>query len=140
MLLCQCVAYYKKQSKTLVQRLQELREELGNFVQQTVSYTFSGVEGAQRKEQLFVQLRKTPLESVGNGKVVACCDFLTQTQYDLPKSHVLRYNSDDGSQLILRPSGTEPLIKCYISVRGTDSEVSEKLAAIKKQLDGIFGE
>lgn len=140
MLLCQCVAYYKKQGRTLVQRLQELREELGNFVQQTVSYTFSGVEGAQRKEQLFVQLRKTPLESVGNGKVVACCDFLTQTQYDLPKSNVLRYNSDDGSQLILRPSGTEPLIKCYISVRGTDSEVSEKLAAIKKQLDDIFGE
>ena len=59
MLLCQCAAYHKKQGKTLADRLAELEEQLGTFLQQTVSYAFGGVDGAQRTEQLFVQLRQT---------------------------------------------------------------------------------
>lgn len=135
MLFCQCAAYYKKRGKTLAGRLEELKALYGNFVQKTYSYTFEGVEGAANKEKLFGSLRKSPLEVLGSSKVVKITDYLTQTAVDLPKSNVLRYNASDGSQLILRPSGTEPLVKCYVSVIGSDEQARQKLAEIKSQLD-----
>ncbi len=138
MLVCQCASYYKKQGKTLLDRMNELRQELGNYSMLTVAFTFDGLEGAQRKEKIFENLRKNTLKFLGNSKVNDSCDFLTQTKYDLPKTNVLRYNSEDGSQLILRPSGTEPLVKCYISVVGAINEAKAKLDAIKKELNGIF--
>lgn len=138
MLFCQCVAYYKKQGKTLAERWEELKARYGNFVQKTFSYTFEGVEGAEKKDKLFEKVRKTPLEVLGTSKIVKITDFLTQTSMDLPKSNVLRYNSQDGSQLILRPSGTEPIVKCYVSVVGTEEQTEQKLAEIKLQLDELL--
>lgn len=138
MLVCECATYYKKQGKTLLDRLQELSEEFGNYVFRTVSYTFSGSAGVARKEEIFRNLRKNPLQSVGTSAVVDTCDFLSQIKYDVPKSNVLRYRTADGCQLILRPSGTEPLAKCYICAVGTMQEVAEKIDAIVCQLNGIF--
>lgn len=138
MLLCQCAAYHKKQGKTLADRLAELEEQLGTFLQQTVSYAFGGVDGAQRKEQLFVQLRQQPFTEIADSKVKDVCDFLLQTRYDLPKSNVLRYDLEDGSRLILRPSGTEPIVKAYIFVRGSRTQAQQRLAQIKAFADGVI--
>lgn len=138
MLICECAAYYKKQGKTLLDRLNELAEQFGNYVFRTVPYTFSGSTGVARKEEIFRNLRKNPLQSVGTSAVVDTCDFLSQTKYDVPKSNVLRYRTADGCQLILRPSGTEPLVKCYVSAVGTTQEVASKIDAIVCQLNGIF--
>lgn len=138
MLFCQCVSFYKKQGKTLVDRLDELKKIYGNFVQKTFSYTFAGVEGDKNKTELFRQIRLHPLQFVGKSRVMRVTDFLTQTQLDVPKANVLRYNSQDGSQLILRPSGTEPIVKCYISVTGADIETQRKINEIKAQLDELI--
>ena len=138
MLLCQCAAYHKKQGKTLADRLAELEEQLGTFLQQTVSYAFGGVDGAQRKEQLFVQLRQQPFAEIADSKVKDVCDFLLQTRYDLPKSNVLRYDLEDGGRLILRPSGTEPIVKAYIFVRGSRTQAQQRLAQIKAFVDGVI--
>lgn len=139
MLVCQCASLYKKQGKTLADRLNELKSEFGNFEMQTFSYTFSGVEGAERKNRIFADLRVRPLQFLGDSKIVDSCDFLTQTKYDMPKTNVLRYYGEDGSRLILRPSGTEPLVKCYVAVVGSEQQTKEKTQKIKKMLDGIFG-
>ena len=64
---------------------------------------------------------------------------MSQTKYDLPKADVLRLRSVDGSQLIVRPSGTEPLIKCYITVKGDESGNRTRYEAIKAQTDKFFG-
>lgn len=138
MLFCQCVAYYKRQGKTLVDRLCEIKAEFGNNVQQTFSYTFGGAEGVVLKERLFEKLRKHPLTHLGESKIVETCDYLTQTKYDLPRSNVIRYNSENGSQLILRPSGTEPLVKCYVSANGSEGQTEAKLQKIKTQLDELI--
>ncbi len=139
MLVAQCASYYKTLGKNLVERLEELYAKHGDFYQNTVSYRFEGVTGAERKNQLLTSLRQSPIAMLGESKVVASCDFLTQTEMNLPKADVLRYNSADGSQLIVRPSGTEPLIKCYITVQGDKQGNAVRYNAIKAQMDKIFG-
>lgn len=137
-LVAECAAYYKRQGKTLLDRMRELYAEYGNYYLKTISYRFEGVEGTAVKEQLLADLRVNPVTALGESKVVKTCDFLTQTQYDLLRSDVLRYNSADGSQLIIRPSGTEPLIKCYVTVSGTPEQTAARYAAIEAQLNGMF--
>ncbi len=138
MLVAQMASYYKKLGKTLEDQLNYLYDKHGSFYQQTISYRFDGVSGAERKNQLLQSLRTNPITYLGNSKVVSTCDFLTQTLYDLPKADVLRYNSMDGSQLIIRPSGTEPLIKCYITVQGDKEGNKARFAGIKQLIDELF--
>lgn len=138
MLTAECVAYWRKQGKTLVDRLEELKAELGNSVQKTFNYTFPGADGAEKIKEIFQNLRNHPLQKIGTSRIVATTDFLTQTLGKLPKANVIRYNSQDGSQLILRPSGTEPLVKCYVTVQGDDATVAERFEEIKRQLDTLM--
>ncbi len=140
MLVAECASYYKSLGKTLLDRLNELYAEYGTFLQDIVSYRFEGVSGAERKEQLLSDLRKNPPTHLGESVIVDTCDFLTQTRYELPKANVLRYNSENGSQLIVRPSGTEPLIKCYITVQGDADGNNARFAEIKALSDKLFGE
>ena len=138
MLIAQCASYYKQRGISLVARLDQLYSQHGYYKESTLSYKFEGVAGEAVKNELLAKLRKKPFAKLGESKVVDTCDFLTQQEYDLPQADVLRYRSEDGSQLIVRPSGTEPLIKCYISVSG-DKESSEvKFEAIKAQTDAMF--
>ncbi len=139
MLVAECASYYKSLGKTLFDRLSELYAEYGTFFQDIVSYRFEGVSGAERKEQLLSNLRGNPPTHLGNSVVVDTCDFLTQERYELPRSNVLRYNSENGSQLIVRPSGTEPLIKCYITVQGDPDGNVARFAEIKALTDKLFG-
>jgi len=134
MLFAECAAYYKKQGKTAVDRLEELYCELGKYFQKTVSYRFEGASGEERKTHLLSELRDNPPSHLGDSKVTDVCDFLNQTEYDLPKANVLRYRTESGGQLIIRPSGTEPLIKCYVTVRN-DEETLDKIIS---QTDKMF--
>ncbi|MCM1360208.1 MAG: phospho-sugar mutase, partial [Corallococcus sp.] len=134
MLIAECAAELKKKNKTLLDRLNELYDELGGYFQRTVSYRFDGVTGERRKNELLAGLRGKQIDKLGDSPVVSICDFLNQTELDLPKSNVLRYGSADGSRLIIRPSGTEPLVKCYAIVRGDAS----KLDKILSQTDKLF--
>ena len=138
MLIAQCASYYKKRGLTLAARLEQLYEKFGYYYENTISYKFAGVDGAELKNKLLTNLRKVPFATLGDSKVVDICDFLTQRKYDLPQADVLRYRSANGSQLIVRPSGTEPLIKCYITVSGDKAANQAKFEAIKAQTDKIF--
>ena len=138
MLIAQCAAYYKQQGSSLMERLNQLYAQYGYYQESTLSYKFAGVEGSETKKQLLASLRQNKLEKLGDSPVVDTCDFTTQKKYDLPSADVLRFVSADGSQLIVRPSGTEPLIKCYISVHGDKEENAVKYEAIKAQTDAMF--
>ena len=138
LLIAQCASYFKQQGLTLADRLEQLYAQYGYFCERTISYKFDGLQGAIRKEQLLANLRKNKLSKIGDSNVVDVCDFTSQTKYDLPQANVLRFFSADGSRLIIRPSGTEPLIKCYVSVRGDKLQTEAHFNAIKAQLDAIF--
>ena len=138
LLIAECAAYHKRNNCTLSDRLRQLYEQYGYFFQNTVSYRFEGLVGEHTKNKLLADMRKQPITKLGDSVVTDTCDFLTQTAMDLPKADVLRYRSADGSQLIVRPSGTEPLIKCYITVQGNQQDLHARYAAIKAQTDKLF--
>ena len=138
MLIAQCASYYKSRGLTLADRLEQLAEQFGHYYEKTTSYKFAGIDGAERKERLLSDLRKHPITALGDSEVEDTCDFLTQTRYDLPVANVLRYRSADGSQLIVRPSGTEPLIKCYVTVSGDKASNQIKYNAIQALTDKLF--
>ncbi len=138
LLVAECASVLKSRGKTLVSRLEELYQAHGYYFQNTISYRFDGISGAEKKERLLAALRKESFVALGNSPVTETCDFLTQTEYDLPKADVLRLRSADGSQLIIRPSGTEPLIKCYITVKGDKQSNNARYEAIKHAMDEFF--
>jgi phosphomannomutase len=100
--------------------------EHGFFKERLVSLTKKGIEGAQEIKQMMIDARDHPLQEVNGSKVVRIEDYQlsivhdrineTSSNIDIPKSNVLIYYTEDGSKIALRPSGTEPKIKFYISV------------------------
>ena len=71
-------------------------------------------------------------------KVAKHIDYLTQTEYALPKANVLSFELSDGCKIIIRPSGTEPLIKAYLTVCFDRAKNENRLRVYKAYLDGLF--
>jgi phosphomannomutase len=150
LLACEIAAQAKKKGISVYKELIELYLEHGFFKERLVSLTKKGIEGAQEIKQMMIDARKNPLEVVNGSKVVRIedyhlsiiKDFTTgkETTIDIPKSNVLIYYTEDGSKIALRPSGTEPKIKFYISVnssldnmaafKSTEQKLEAKIDAI----------
>ena len=101
-----------------------------------LSYRCDGADGAVRKEQLLADIRKTPLAKLADSNVTSVVDLLQPS--DLPKADVIIFHADDGSKLVIRPSGTEPLIKCYLMVHGTTADNKARLDKMQAQLDELL--
>ena len=108
---------------------QRILAELGSEVR---------ADGARRKQALLDQLRAKAPSEIDGKAVVKVTDYLVD-ETGTPKADVLRYNMEDGSQLIVRPSGTEPLIKCYVTLCGTRQSNEKQNESVKKYLDRVFG-
>ena len=138
MLVAEMCAYYKKQGKTLVDRINEIYAKYGLYSHKTISFEFAGAEGNATMKRLLKKVRENrPIAFAGN-KVINPIDYLTQTQFDLPKANVLAFPMEDGSQVIIRPSGTEPLIKMYITACKTKEENEKQIAQIIEELNILF--
>lgn len=138
MLVAEAVAFYKKQGLTFVDRLNQLYAKFGRYKHETISFRFEGADGAARKAQLLADIRKNGIENLAGAKIVHVRDFLLPAEDNLPLSDVLKYTAADGSELVVRPSGTEPLIKAYITVCADEATNKEKIAQIRAMLDKIF--
>ena len=133
MLVAEMTADYLAEGKTLADVLDGIYQKFGKYVHRTVSFTYEGVAGAEKMQQVLAALRKNPPKAIDGSKVVETIDYLTQTKFDLPKSNVLSFKAEDGSKLIVRPSGTEPLIKAYITAAsGGDARVAAILGEVNK--------
>lgn len=115
MLVAEMAAAYLAEGRTLEDVLDGIYSEYGRYFHRTVSFTYEGVAGAQKMKDVLAGVRKNPPRDIDGSAVVQSIDYMTQTQFDLPKSDVLSFKASDGSKLIIRPSGTEPLIKVYIT-------------------------
>ena len=142
LLLCSEMAcYYKKQGKTLVDVLTEIYEEYGYYGEALVNINLAGASGASRIERILNKFRT--LDKFETEKLVVVCkeDYeLSKRLKDgeesvitLPKSNVIKYFLDDGSWFALRPSGTEPKMKVYISSVGKTLEASNKRIEVIKE-------
>lgn len=132
MMLVEMAAYYNSKGKDLVEVLYDLYEEYGYYKEEQISLVLEGIEGSQRIKRMMDAIRKSPLEMIGNLKLVETIDYLNDDT-GLEKSNVLKYYLDDGSWYAVRPSGTEPKIKLYIYTNDeNESEALNKIELIKE--------
>ena len=138
LMVVELAAFYKKQGLTLVDRLQQIYKQYGLYEQQLISYSFEGASGNREMKLRLQQLRENLPQEIAGVKVVKTIDYSTQTEFDLPKANVLSFQQEDGGKLIIRPSGTEPLIKVYLMVCFDQQKNAERLKDYKQYLDGLF--
>ena len=132
MLICEMTAYYKSLGLTLADVLDNLYKKYGYYFCSQKSFTCEGQTGMQKIASIMDGLRKAPPAELAGSKVIKINDYeLSQstdtlqnaiTKLTLPRSNVLSFFLDDSSSLIVRPSGTEPKIKLYLSSVGSTEE------------------
>ena len=151
MLVCEMAAYYKKQGKSLAEVIDGLYEEFGYYLNQTYSFEFDGAAGMQKMSDIMTAVRDNTPKSIAGYDVVKVSDYLLRketdvatgsvTDIDLPKSNVIALHLADDNAVIIRPSGTEPKIKLYITSVGKDKDnaagICEKLVVASKEILGV---
>lgn len=138
MLICEMAAYYKKQGKTLLDRLNDLYETYGYYREELECIVLPGADGKERMDEMMQILRAKPFKQIGKETVTEVKDYLDEID-GLPKSNVLKYFFGEDGWVAVRPSGTEPKIKFYYSVKSASMEESkERIAALKETVKEFF--
>lgn len=148
MSLCEAACYYKEKNETLWDQMINIYEKYGYYKEAQVSIVLEGAEGAQKIKEMMTDMRNTPVEQIGEYKVLTFKDInkdyiknmITgeESKTGLPKSNVLYYELEDNNWCCIRPSGTEPKIKLYMGVKGqTEEEAVNKLENLKSAMLAI---
>jgi phosphoglucomutase len=151
MLICEMTLYYKNQDMSLYDALMEIYNEHGYYEEGLVSIELKGKAGAEKISNILEYLRSSMKDTIGNNKIVKKMDYKvglevdliknTEKTIDLPKSNVLKFIMADGSWFVVRPSGTEPKMKVYLSVKGNSLEdTSKKIIELKENVMSIIDE
>lgn len=151
MLIAEMAAFYKIKNKSLYEVLQDLYKTYGYYCNSTVSVVMPGKDGMEKMAALMSSLRVSPPKNILGMDIVETTDYKAQTITSdngetkplegLPKSDVIKFNlSDNKTTVIVRPSGTEPKIKLYLSTSAPSMADAEKLVNdvitdLKKQLN-----
>ena len=151
LLACEIAAQAKANGKTMYESLIDLYVKHGLYKERLISLTKKGIEGAKEIKQMMIDARENPLKTVNNSKVIRVEDYQLSisknlktgehTEINIPKSNVLIYYTEDGSKIALRPSGTEPKIKFYISVNAPLDNVSSFITMeqeLETKIDAII--
>lgn len=138
MLICEMAAYYRTQGKSLDDVITELYKEFGYYKNKTVSFEFDGAAGLEKMGGIMTSLRENHPDEICGRMVTVVNDYKlslktdkangTTAEIKLPKSNVIAFMLDDGCSITVRPSGTEPKIKLYITAVGENEESAIKIA------------
>lgn len=135
LMICELFAYYRTKGKTLIEILEELYREYGWYQSALYTYTFEGVQGLRKMQDLMCRLREKAPEEIAGIPVRAVADYQSgirqegtkQQVISLPKSNVLHYFLEGNLEVVVRPSGTEPKLKVYITVVADSRELGQQL-------------
>ena len=127
MLICEMAAYYRSIGSSLKQRLEEIYAQYGRYLNKVDSFEFPGLTGMDKMADIMKRLRQDPPKDFGGNAVTKVTDFNKPEETGLPKSNVLIYALENGSTVIVRPSGTEPKIKIYFTTRGANLAEAQKM-------------
>lgn len=150
MLICEMAAYYSKQGKTLANVIDELYEKYGYYQNTTLNFAFAGAAGLDKMNEIMTGLRYHTPAAIADFRIIKTDDYLqgvsrdlktgAETKITLPKSNVIAYSLEGGHSVIVRPSGTEPKIKLYITVVGSDRQDAQKhTEKLVKESEKIMG-
>ena len=134
LLICEMFAYYKAQSRTLVDVLAELYETYGVYESRLLSFAFEGSAGFAKMQALIQSLREQKPQEIAGLAVEKIIDYRNDDT-GLPKSNVLRFFLVGGLEAVVRPSGTEPKLKVYLTAVG---ETRADAAAVADKLSAHF--
>ena len=145
MLICEMAAYYRTQGISLLEARENMYKKYGMFYQTLYSFTFEGESGMNKMDEIMTTLRNNPPTAIAGIPVVKFDDYKASTSKDiasgavteltLPKSNVLAFFLEGGSKVIVRPSGTEPKIKIYLTAKQPTRAEAE---ALEKKLHDEF--
>src|SRR5690606_23113819 len=151
LLACEIAAWCKANNRTMYQYLIDIYKEIGMYYEGLINVTKKGREGAADIQQMMKDFRENPPQQIAGSKVAEVKDFQEQTSLnlsenkksvmeDIPKSNVLIYYTEDGTKVCVRPSGTEPKIKFYVSVKDavvSEEDFKEKLVILDKKINQV---
>lgn len=148
MALCEVAAYCRHQGITLCDQMELLFKKYGYYKEGLCTVTLKGQEGAKKIQAMMEQIRTNVPDAVGGLKVqhfrdyreniIRDCATGEETSTGLPKSNVLYFELENDAWCCIRPSGTEPKIKFYIGVKGSDdTDAQEKLDALTKAVEAL---
>lgn len=130
MLICEMAAHYKAQGKNLLDVLDALYQEYGYYKNKLLTFAFEGSAGMKAMQTLLDALRTAPPKQFAGRAVSSMTDY-QKDDTGLPKSNVLCFTLAQGCQLLMRPSGTEPKLKIYVTAKGeTQADATAAVAAL----------
>lgn len=121
LMIAEAAAYYRSRGMTVYDALMSVFGRYGFSVEKTLNFVMSGFDGAEKMKKMMETLRADPPKQIGGVRVTEIKDYSGGLD-GLPKANVLSYSLEDGSTLIVRPSGTEPKVKVYIMTDGRDED------------------
>ncbi len=138
LMICEMFAYYRHQGISLAEVLNKLYKKYGYCLNTLHSFTFERAEGSLKMKGIMNFFRYNNLEKFADLKVIDAKDYLNGIN-GLPKSDVLKFSLIDDSSIVIRPSGTEPKLKVYLSVNGDSMENATALEkVIIKEIDQLL--
>lgn len=151
LLACEIAAWCKANGKNMYQYLLEIYQSVGLYSESLVNVVKKGRDGAQQIAQMMIDFRNNASEKLAGSKIVKIKDYQEQTEFlvaenqllpmtEIPKSNVLIYYTEDGTKICIRPSGTEPKIKFYFSLKSefhAESQFKTKMEAMNEKTDRI---
>lgn len=152
-LACEIAAYAKTNNSSFYNELINIYLQNNFYKERLISFVKHGKNGAEQIQQIMKNLRNKPLQTIDGSLVTKICDYqnsletypLTKktSKIELPKSNVLIYHTEDGTKIAARPSGTEPKIKFYFSVKAnlnSMENVSKVETELESKMDRIVKE
>ena len=149
MLICEMAAFYRTQGISLIEARKRMYDEYGVYFNSLETFTCEGATGMQRMADIMSGLRTDAPKEIGGLKVTAVADYKasvkmftdgTVEEITLPKSDVITFYLEQDASVVIRPSGTEPKIKCYYTTKGADKdEAVAKKAALSADFTKILG-
>lgn len=151
LLACEIAAWCKANGKTMYQYMIDIYKEIGMYYEGLINVVRKGRSGAEEIKQMMTDFRENPPKEIADSKVVEVRDYQEQTSLNLlnneksvmdgiPKSNVLIYYTEDGTKVCVRPSGTEPKIKFYVSVKDSivsEQDFKEKLVLLDQKINQV---
>ncbi len=141
LIISEAAVFYKEQGKTLYDVLMEIYDKYGYFADKLISVTKKGQQGAKEIKATMENLRREPLKSIGGMAIVKTEDYTTDSKAadHIPNADVIKVFTENGSWAAIRPSGTEPKCKFYLSARGKDkAEVDALLDGMTSDLERLI--
>ena len=151
MLTCEMAAWYAERGMDLYEAMEALYKEYGYYLNHTSAFEFDGAAGMEKMNNIMAEIRENIPTEIDGKKVVKVSDYLLKyeldtvtgekTNIDLPTSNVISFGLEGDNGVIIRPSGTEPKIKAYITAVGKDfndaESIKDSLVDASKKLLGI---